>query len=178
MSQTTTPLTFNVRRYPPELVVPAKPTPRELKPLSDIDDQEGLRFQVPIILFYQQNPNMKNKNPASVIREALANVLVFYYPFSGRLKEGPGRKLMVDCSGQGVLFTEAQADVTLKQFGDALYPPFCMEELLYDAPGSGGIVDSPLLLFQVNYIYFACKLYICNILSLIICYKRSTMSPP
>ncbi|KAK1426091.1 hypothetical protein QVD17_14759 [Tagetes erecta] len=146
-----TPLTFTVRRCPPELIVPAKPTPRELKPLSDIDDQEGLRFHIPLIHIYQRNPKMGNKNPASVIREALAKVLVFYYPLAGRLKEGPARKLMVDCSGEGVLFIEAEADVTLKQFGETLQPPFpCMEELLYDVPGSSGILDSPLLLVQVT----------------------------
>ncbi|GKC86395.1 hypothetical protein Tco_1142112 [Tanacetum coccineum] len=38
-------LSFTVQRHTPEVIVPAKPTPRELKPLSDIDDQEGLRFQ-------------------------------------------------------------------------------------------------------------------------------------
>ncbi|KAJ0872664.1 putative 13-hydroxylupanine O-tigloyltransferase [Helianthus annuus] len=31
---------------------------------------------------------------------------------------------MVDCSGEGVLFIEAEADVTLEQFGVALQPPF------------------------------------------------------
>nr|XP_043611354.1 benzyl alcohol O-benzoyltransferase-like [Erigeron canadensis] len=144
-------LTFTVRRHAPELIVPAKPTPRELKPLSDIDDQESLRFQIPIIHFYRGDPKMENKNPASVIREALAKVLVFYYPFAGRLKEGPARKLMVDCNGQGVLFIEAEADVTLKQFGDALQPPFpFMEELLYDVPGSSDVLASPLLLIQVT----------------------------
>ncbi|KAJ9559243.1 hypothetical protein OSB04_013857 [Centaurea solstitialis] len=151
MAQINTPLTFAVRRHPPELIVPAEPTPRELKPLSDIDDQEGLRFQIPTIHFYRRDPKMKNKNPASVIREALAKVLVFYYPFAGRLKEGPTRKLMVDCSAEGVLFIEAEADVTLKQFGDALQPPFpCFEEVLYNVPGSDGILDSPLLLIQVT----------------------------
>ncbi|CAH1429329.1 unnamed protein product [Lactuca virosa] len=141
---------FTVRRHAPELIRPAQPTPRELKPLSDIDDQEGLRFHIPLIYIYRQDPKMRNKNPATVIREALAKVLVFYYPFAGRLKEGPARKLMVDCSGDGVLFIEAEADVTLKQLGDALMPPFpCMNELLYDVPGSDGIVDSPLLLIQV-----------------------------
>ncbi|PWA70547.1 Chloramphenicol acetyltransferase-like domain-containing protein [Artemisia annua] len=151
MAQNNTPLTFTVHREAPELILPAKPTPRELKPLSDIDDQEGLRFQSPFIHFYHKDPKMKNKNPANVIREALAKVLVFYYPFAGRLKEGPARKLMVDCSGQGVFFIEAEADVMLKQFGDALQPPFpCMEELLYAVPGSSGILDSPLLLIQVT----------------------------
>ncbi|KAC9618555.1 hypothetical protein R6Q59_027641 [Mikania micrantha] len=147
----TTPLSFNVRRHPPELIVPAKPTPRELKPLSDIDDQESLRFNISLIHIYQGNPKMRNKNPASVIREALAKALVFYYPLAGRLKEGYARKLMVDCSGQGVLFIEAEADVTLEQFGVELQPPFpCRDELLYDVRGSRDILDSPLILFQVT----------------------------
>ncbi|KAI3676483.1 hypothetical protein L1987_86093 [Smallanthus sonchifolius] len=128
----------------------AKPTPRELKPLSDIDDQEGLRGQVASIHFYRGDVKMRNKNPASVIREALAKLLVFYYPFAGRLKEGPARKLLVDCSGEGVLFIEAEADVTFEKFGDALHPPFpCLDELLYDVPGSSGTIDSPLLLIQL-----------------------------
>nr|GEY60418.1 benzyl alcohol O-benzoyltransferase-like [Tanacetum cinerariifolium] len=94
---------------------------------------------------------MRGTYPASVIREALAKPLVFYYPFAGRLKEGLERKLMVDCTGEGVLFIEAEADVTLNQFGDALQPPFpCMDELLYDVPGSDGILDSPLILIQVT----------------------------
>ncbi|KAK9058754.1 hypothetical protein SSX86_023596 [Deinandra increscens subsp. villosa] len=142
---------FTVRRHSPELIGPAKPTPRELKPLSDIDDQDSLRVYIPAIQFYQHQPKLQNKNPASVIKEALAKVLVFYYPFAGRLKEGPSRKLMVDCSDEGVLFIEAEANVTLKQFGDALYPPFpCVEELLCDDRGSKGFLDSPLLLIQVT----------------------------
>ncbi|KAI7729762.1 hypothetical protein M8C21_003068 [Ambrosia artemisiifolia] len=149
--QAPTPLTFTVRRHPTELIVPAKPTPRELKPLSDIDDQAGIRFNITQFHIYPGNPKMGHKNPASVIREALAKALVFYYPFAGRLKEGPGKKLSVDCSGQGVLFIEAEADVTLKEFGVELQPPFpCSEELLYDVPGSNGIVDSPLMLIQVT----------------------------
>ncbi|KAJ0735816.1 putative benzyl alcohol O-benzoyltransferase [Helianthus annuus] len=144
-------LTFTVRRCAPELIVLAKPTPRELTPLSDIDDQERFRLQIPDIFVYRRDPKMVNKNPASVIREALAKLLVFYYPLAGRLKEGPSGKLMVDCSSEGVLFIEAEADVTVDQFGDPLGPPFpCMEELLYDVPGTGGIVDSPVLLIQVT----------------------------
>ena len=57
---------------------------------------------------------------------------------------------MVDCNGPGVLFIEADADVTLDDFGEELHPPFsCLEELLFDVPGCGGILDSPLLLMQV-----------------------------
>ncbi|XVF30603.1 hypothetical protein REPUB_Repub16aG0072600 [Reevesia pubescens] len=146
-----TSLVFTVRKCEPELVAPAKPTPHEYKLLSDIDDQESLRFQIPLIQFYQYNPTMEGKDPAKVIKEALAKTLVFYYPFAGRLREGINGKLMVDCTGEGVLFIEADADVTLEQFGDALQPPFpCFDELLYTVPGSEGMLNCPLLLIQVT----------------------------
>ncbi|KAJ1392964.1 Transferase [Sesbania bispinosa] len=144
-------LLFTVRRREPVLVAPAKPTPHEMKLLSDIDDQKGLRFQIPGIQFYRYDPSMAGKDPVEVIRKALANTLVFYYPFAGRLRERASRKLMVDCTGEGVLFIEADADVTLNQFGDALQPPFSyLEELLYNVPGSEGILNTPLLLIQVT----------------------------
>uniref|UniRef100_A0A2N9HR89 Benzyl alcohol O-benzoyltransferase n=1 Tax=Fagus sylvatica TaxID=28930 RepID=A0A2N9HR89_FAGSY len=151
MAPPPTSLVFTVRRCKPELVAPAKPTPHEFKQLSDIDDQEGLRFQIPVIQFYKYDPSMQGRDPVKVIREALAQTLVFYYPFAGRLREGPGRKLVVECTGEGMLFIEADADVTLEQFGNALQPPFpCLEELLFDVPGSGGVLNCPLLLIQVT----------------------------
>ncbi|KAB1205272.1 Benzyl alcohol O-benzoyltransferase [Morella rubra] len=82
-SLSTSSLVFTVRRCEPELVAPAKPTPHEFKQLSDIDDQDGLRFHVPVIQFYKYDPSMRGRDPAKVIREALAQTLVFYYPFAG-----------------------------------------------------------------------------------------------
>ncbi|XP_068669599.1 benzyl alcohol O-benzoyltransferase [Aristolochia californica] len=144
-------LKFSVRRREPELVAPATPTPHEFKQLSDIDDQDGLRFQIPVIQFYRHDSRMAGRDPCGVIREALARTLVYYYPFAGRLREGPKRKLMVECTGEGVLFIEADADVKLEQFGEGLQPPFpLLEELLYDVPGSGEVFNTPLLLIQVT----------------------------
>ncbi|KAE8733692.1 Benzyl alcohol O-benzoyltransferase [Hibiscus syriacus] len=145
------PFAFTVRRCKGEFVSPAKPTPHERKLLSDIDDQLSLRFQIPIIQFYRFDPSMQGKDPVKIIREALAQTLVFYYPFAGRLKEGTNGKLIVDCTGEGVMFIEADANVTLEQFGDSLQPPFpCFDELLYDVPGSDGMLNCPLLLIQVT----------------------------
>ncbi|KAF5936462.1 hypothetical protein HYC85_027591 [Camellia sinensis] len=152
MASSTLPLVFIVRRQDPKLVVPSKPTPHELKQLSDIDDQEGLRFQLPVIICYKNNPSMEGKDPARVIREALAKALVFYYPFAGRLVEGPNRELSVDCTAEGVLLIEADANVELDWHGDTVGQgcPY-LEELLYDVPGSDGIVGCPLLLIQVRF---------------------------
>ncbi|KAF2306766.1 hypothetical protein GH714_021232 [Hevea brasiliensis] len=145
------PLVFNVHRCEPELIIPAKPTPHDLKPLSDIDDQDGLRVQLPLIYFYPYHPSMQIRDPLQVLKQALAEALVFYYPFAGRIRELPDRKLVVECTGEGILFIEAYADVSLDQFGDMLRPPFpCFEELLFDVPGTTGIVNCPLLLIQVT----------------------------
>ncbi|KAL7135378.1 hypothetical protein ABFS83_11G091200 [Erythranthe nasuta] len=141
-------LTFKVTRQNPELIPPAKPTPHEFKPLSDFDNHEGLRFQVPIIQFYRKNPSVK-ADPVEVIRKAIAKALVSYYPFAGRLREHAAGKLAVECTGEGVMFIEADADVALEQFGDELKPPVpCLEELLYDVPGSGGIINAPYCLYK------------------------------
>ncbi|KAM0931021.1 hypothetical protein ACQ4PT_000599 [Festuca glaucescens] len=144
-------LKFTVHRQPPVLVVPAGPTPQELKLLSDIDDQEGLRFYTPAIHFFRQHEGRGDVDPVPVLRGAIAAALVHYYPLAKRLRELQGRKLAVDCTGEGVLFVEADADVRLDQFGAALQPPFpCLDKLLFDVPGSSDLPDAPLLHFQVT----------------------------
>ncbi|PSR91340.1 Methanol O-anthraniloyltransferase, partial [Actinidia chinensis var. chinensis] len=143
---------FTVRREKPTLVVPSKPTPRELKQLSDIDDQEGLRHLIPVIMFYKCNLFMEGEDPVKVIREALSKALVFYYPLAGKLIENPNRKLVVDCTSEGVLFIEADADVELDQLMVDTMPQGCwyLDELLHNVPGSEGILGCPLLLIQVT----------------------------
>ncbi|KAL9455054.1 hypothetical protein AB3S75_010457 [Citrus x aurantiifolia] len=144
---------LSVTRQAPVLIVPARPTPREVKQLSDIDDQESLRFHIPVIFFYKNDPSpsMEGRDPVKVIREAISKALVFYYPLAGRLKEGYNRKLMVECNAEGVLFIEADANFTLEQLGDDIQQP-CpyLNQLLYDVPGSEGILGCPLFLIQMT----------------------------
>uniref|UniRef100_A0ACD5ZPM6 Uncharacterized protein n=1 Tax=Avena sativa TaxID=4498 RepID=A0ACD5ZPM6_AVESA len=159
MVMPTSPLAFAVRRRDPELVGPAAPTPGDTKRLSDIDDQDTLRAHVSFALVYRgrvpvlEDGDVAPGGPVGVIRRALGEALVHYYPLAGRLREVEGRKLVVDCTGEGVLFVEADADVRLAELerGAGLRPPFpCMDQLLFDVEGSSGVLDCPLMLIQVT----------------------------
>ncbi|XP_074289649.1 benzyl alcohol O-benzoyltransferase-like [Silene latifolia] len=147
-----TSLVFKVTRQQPEFITPAEPTPYEFKELSDIDDQAGLWIHVPGIQFYRSSPSMLGEDPVKVIKEAVSKALVPFYPLAGRLREKAGKKLVVECTGEGIMFTEADADVSLDEFSEEqLHPPVpCMEELLHDYPGYDGILNSPLILIQVT----------------------------
>ncbi|TKW24541.2 hypothetical protein SEVIR_3G057466v4 [Setaria viridis] len=153
-AMTTAAFTFAVRRREPVLVGPAAPTPRETKRLSDLDDHETLRGQAPFLFFYRGGAHAHDRDPAGVIRRALGEALVPYYPLAGRLREVEARKLVVDCTGEGVMFVEADADVRLADLEAAatgLTPPFpCMDQLLFDVDGSSGVLGCPLLLIQVT----------------------------
>jgi hypothetical protein len=108
-----------------------------------------------IHLFRGGHPSLDTFDPASVLRRALAELLVHYYPLAGRLHEDAGRKLVVECGGQGVVFVEADADITVDDLGDVRCPPFPRSDdfladgLLHLPSGLPVVVDQPLLLVQV-----------------------------
>ena len=94
---------------------------------------------------------MDEKNPVGVIRDAVAKALVYYYPYAGRLIEGPSDKILVNCTAEGVVFREAIAEVRLDQLRDFMQPPFpYSKEFLVDASDPTEILDSPLMLIQVG----------------------------
>ena len=139
-----------------------------------------LREQDPFIMLCCYDVLREGRDPVKVIRKALAQTLVFYYPLAGRFRKGTDAKFMVECTGEGVMFIEADANVTMEEFaigdaphprtsdqgvmsievdnnvtldkfGDALHPPFpCEEELLYEVPYFGGLLNCPFLPIQVT----------------------------
>ncbi|KAL2456602.1 (Z)-3-hexen-1-ol acetyltransferase [Abeliophyllum distichum] len=95
-------LVFTVKRREPELVVPTKPTPREIKKLSDIDDQEGFRFQTPLMFFYRDNPSMRGvlfvEADANVKIEQLGDNILPPCPFMEEfLHDVPGSGGIIGC---------------------------------------------------------------------------------
>ncbi|KAL6630960.1 hypothetical protein ACP70R_028300 [Stipagrostis hirtigluma subsp. patula] len=146
-------VTFPVRRGERELVAPATPTPYEFKFLSDIDDQDVLRFYRSGIFFYRGNASQAGRDPVKVIRAALSEALVHFYPLAGRFRElQPTRKLVVECTGEGVVFVEADADVRMDDFGPSLAPPVpCYDKLLCEPESpTAVVVNRPLLYVQVT----------------------------
>ncbi|KAJ0962801.1 hypothetical protein J5N97_027923 [Dioscorea zingiberensis] len=147
-------LSFSVVIGEPELISPESPTPVESKYLSNLDDQPSYRNHMPFIHYYNPRRAGERRDPATVIRRALSKALVHYYPLAGRLRHGEKGKLVVDCCAEGVVFREADADVTLDQLKMAavggLRPPspFLSKFLLDDLWGSVFVTDSPLLRMQ------------------------------
>jgi hypothetical protein len=146
-------VTFTACRSKPEVVVPARATPQEVKQLSDVDNQRDLRLYVTFIEFYRRRVvGVPEPSAASsIIKAALAEALVYYYPVAGRLQELPGGdKLVVDCTAEGVVFVEAHADVRLEEFGTPLVPPYpCVDELICQVGDLRAVVGKPLLYLQV-----------------------------
>jgi hypothetical protein len=143
--------TFTARRSEPELLSPARATPRETKALSDLDDQQTLRYYETVVGFFRSNSSRPD-DPAKAVRAALMEALVYYYPIAGRLREDSGGRLVVDCTAEGVVFVEAYVDARLEEFGEPLLPPYpCVEELLCDVGDTRAVVGKPLLFMQAIY---------------------------
>ncbi|KAI3886667.1 hypothetical protein MKX03_036912 [Papaver bracteatum] len=59
---------------------------------------------------------------AHALKLGLAKVLVHYYPIAGRLILNEKNKFAINCTGEGALFIEAEADCTLEEIGDLTQP--------------------------------------------------------
>lgn len=92
----------------PELVVPRQ---REVRPLSNVDNQPEVHLYVIVIEFFRcLVPGGAPAQPVGFLKAGLEDALVHYYPMAGRLRELPhGKKLVVDCTAEVVVFMEADA---------------------------------------------------------------------
>ncbi|XP_016489898.2 omega-hydroxypalmitate O-feruloyl transferase-like [Nicotiana tabacum] len=135
-------------------ILPANPIPAshgDSLYLSNLDDMIGARVFTPTMYFYRDAGK-----PAAVIKvlkEALASVLVPYYPFSGRLRETENGKLEVFFGpNQGVLLVEARSEMTLANLGDLSVPNPAWTNLVYSFPNEEQykVIDMPLLIAQVT----------------------------
>ncbi|XP_068649153.1 fatty alcohol:caffeoyl-CoA acyltransferase [Aristolochia californica] len=135
-------------------VTPAGPVPAAYGDslyLSNLDDMVGSRVFTPTVYFYSEN---NQREPiAKVFRRALANVLVPYYPLSGRLRETIEGKLEVFFGpDQGALMVEARSSLKLADLGDLRVPNPAWAPLIYRFPveGADQVVNMPLVIAQLT----------------------------
>ncbi|WCJ30073.1 HXXXD-type acyl-transferase family protein [Euphorbia peplus] len=101
------------------MVRPSKETPEMNLWLSDLD-LLVTRSHVPTVYFYKPQPNHTNSNffDAKVLKDALSEVLVHFYPVAGRLGTDDNGRVHINCNGHGALFIEAGTTSFLDRFGD------------------------------------------------------------
>ncbi|OUZ99693.1 Transferase [Macleaya cordata] len=114
----------------------------------------GARVFTPTVYFFpSSNSNSNPKLVAEILRNALAKVLVPYYPFSGRLRETKNGKLEVFFGPkQGALFVEATSEMEISDLGSLTVPNPAWVPLIFRFPNEEAykVVDMPLVIAQVT----------------------------
>ncbi|KAL5225020.1 hypothetical protein ABZP36_011659 [Zizania latifolia] len=91
-------------------------------------------------------------DPATVLRVALAEALVHYYPLAGRIVEAsPRRKLLVEYTGEGVVFIEADAAAALEELGEYDTGDVVRVQFVVNSRGRGRNGNGPSLLPEGYY---------------------------
>ncbi|XP_062207941.1 omega-hydroxypalmitate O-feruloyl transferase-like [Phragmites australis] len=131
------------------LVPPAEETPKGLYYLSNLD--QNIAVIVQTVYCFKADDGEGSGSACDVLRESLAKVLVPCYPLAGRLTISGEGKLVVDCTGEGAVFVEAEADCAMADIGDITEPdPSVLGKLVYSVPGAKNILEMPLLAAQVT----------------------------
>lgn len=138
---------LSVKRGETVLVSPAEETPNGLYFLSNLDQNVAVTVRT---CYYFKSDSKGNEDAATAIKNALAKVLVHYYPTAGRLTISSEGKLIIDCTGEGAVFVEAESDSSIQHVGDITKPdPDTLGKLVYDIPGAENILQIPPLVAQV-----------------------------
>ena len=138
---------LSVRQGEVTLVPPAEETQKGLYFLTNLDQNIAVIVQT---IYCFRSEEKGNEKTGEVIKEALAKVLVDYYPLAGRLTISNEGKLIVDCTGEGAVFVEADADCEMADIGDIAKPdPNTLGKLVYNVPGAKNILEIPPLAAQV-----------------------------
>lgn len=137
-----------VKAGKPQLVAPATETPNGLYYLSNLDQNIAVIIRT---IYCFKSGEKGNETAVEAMKDALARVLVHYYPLAGRLTISPEMKLIVDCSAEGAVFVEAEADCDMADIGDLAKPdPITLGKLVHEVPGAKNILEIPPLVAQVT----------------------------
>ncbi|KAJ6410457.1 hypothetical protein OIU84_007243 [Salix udensis] len=141
-------LKLTVKQGEPTLVPPAEETEKGLYFLSNLDQN----IAVIVRTIYCFKSDVKgNEDAVEVLKNALSKILVPYYPLAGRLTISSEGKLIVNCTGEGAVFVEAETECEIAELGDITKPdPVTLGKLVYETPGAQNILQIPLVTAQVT----------------------------
>lgn len=129
------------------MIKPSKPTPKKRLWNSNLD---LLVANIHILTVYFYKPNgSSNFFDTRILKEALSNVLVSFYPMAGRLAKDEQGRLEINCNGEGVLFVGAETDSSIDDFDD-FTPSLELRRLVPAVDYSAGLSSYPLAIFQVT----------------------------
>lgn len=141
-------MSFSVTKKAPVLVAPAEETPTGCLPLSFFDRLPAVNFFVEVLFVFRHGDE-----PARVIREAIAKVLVPYFPVAGRLaKDAADGELRVACTGEGLWFVEASSGFGLEDVKYLECQPLMVpkDQLLPVLPPDIDQSEVPFMMLQVT----------------------------
>ncbi|XP_065850770.1 shikimate O-hydroxycinnamoyltransferase-like [Euphorbia lathyris] len=133
------------------IIKPAKETPQKNLWNSDLDLLVP-RIHIPTVYFYKQQPNStSNFFEAKVLKDALSEVLVPFYPLAGRLDKDENGRIQINCNGNGALFMEAETSSVLDDFGDFTPGPHSLQLVpVFDYSLDHNMSSYPLLAVQLT----------------------------
>lgn len=149
-----------VNKSSPVMLKPSEPVATTGGATVKLSSLDQLHTNIPVTsLLVFQHP--MNEAPAETIQRALSQVLVHYYPISGRIAAGADE---IQCTGEGVVFVAASADCSLQQSklllteepatspsGATSSRPLLDElAVYYDDDTAYGCCGGPLMLLQVT----------------------------
>lgn len=143
---------FVVTRKDHVLVPPVSETPKGLQYLSNLDQNIAIIVKT---LYYFKSESRTNEESYNVIKKSLSEVLVHYYPVAGRLTISPEGKIAVNCTGEGVVVVEAEANCGIEKVKEAISVNRMemLDQLVYDIPGARNILEIPPVVVQVRFFF-------------------------
>ncbi|XP_077215081.1 omega-hydroxypalmitate O-feruloyl transferase-like [Tasmannia lanceolata] len=140
---------FTVTKSEPVLVPPAGKTDEGFYFLSNLDQNIAVIMET--VYCFKADETKKSDYASDIIKQALAKILVHFYPFAGHLTISSEGKLIVKCTGEGVMFVEAVADHEMDVVGDLTMPNIHkLEKLVHTFSGARSPLEVPLFTVQVT----------------------------
>ncbi|CAO2836574.1 unnamed protein product [Amaranthus hypochondriacus] len=97
-------------------VKPASPTWEGIMPLTEIDHIAVVSHEGFVHIY--KKPSQARHIILETFKNALSNVLVWYYPMAGRLQSIGKDRYEINCNASGVMLIEAESNRTIEDYGD------------------------------------------------------------